>query len=294
MQISNSPSFFPPLSYTVTIAVPQSQDLAGGSTFPSDLLALEQPEMPSNIAAEFLNALLFSLGESLGGQMGGADALPLGEASASAGPMGGSDKPCCCSSGTPPARPARPTSSERPAPDKATPKAAEPPKPSSKSGDRKAAPSNKAGETGDKSSDPQLAAKIDAYLEERNSPGAGSGNLFVENGKKHNVDPLLLLAIAGHETGYGTLGIGANGMLGVGAYDDNPENALNDPQFAGIANQLNVGGRTFDHWREHFGGSPDDPIEDQVVMVGQKWATDPNWHNGVMRHYAAIQDYFGA
>lgn len=293
MQIPNVfPTAYSPLSYTVTLSVPHSQGLAGGTTFPADMLALEQPEMPANLAADFLNALLFSLGETLGGQFEGDQGAEFlaQEALAAAEPMGATEKPCCCSS-TPSARP---SSNQRPTADKATRTAPEPAKPSSQSGDRKAAPAKKAEETKDKSSDPELAAKIDAYLDERNSPGAGSGNLFVENGKKHNVDPLLLLAIAGHETGYGTLGIGANGMLGVGAYDDNPENALNDPQFAGIANQLNVGGRTFAHWRQHFGGSPDDSIQDQVVMVGQKWATDPNWHNGVMRHYAAIQDFFGA
>jgi hypothetical protein len=155
------------------------------------------------------------------------------------------------------------------------------------------APVSENSSVGDSKSDPELAGKIDAYLEKHNSPGAGSGKLFVEAGQKHGVDPLLLLAIAGHETGYGTLGIGANGMLGVGAYDHNPENALTDPQFAGLANQLEVGGRTFDHWRTHFGGSESDSIEEQVKMVGQKWATDPQWHLGVMRHYEQIQQSIG-
>jgi hypothetical protein len=285
MQINSLQTpFSAPLSYTFTLSLPQTTEVAGVGFPTSDLLALEQPEMPANVAAEFLTALLFSLGETLGNNVGPESGGLQSMAGESAGAS-----PCCCKSASPHRQPSAERGQRKPAEGKAP----QPAKPSSKTGDRKAEAAAPTKDTSDKSSDPELASKIDAYLEEHGSPGAGSGNLFVESGQKHNVDPLLLLAIAGHETGYGTLGIGENGMLGVGAYDDNPENALTDPQFAGIANQLNVGGRTFAHWRKHFGGSPDDSIEEQVVMVGQKWATDPNWHNGVMRHYAEIQKYFG-
>lgn len=271
----------PPAFYTLTFQAPGADQLSASqlqpeqhSFFPSDMLALEQPEMPANIASEFLNALLFSLGETLGTDQQQA-------------PTETNPAECCCTA-RPTGSAPRPKSSAPPARKPSEGKPAQPPAPASKP----AADTKKTKNSSDKSDDPELATKIDSYLEQHSSPGAGSGHLFLESAEKHGVDPLLLLAIAGHETGYGTLGIGANGMLGVGAYDDNPENALTDPQFAGIQNQLNVGGRTFAHWREHFGGSPDDPIEDQVKMVGQKWATDPNWHAGVMRHYAQIQEFF--
>lgn len=152
----------------------------------------------------------------------------------------------------------------------------------------------KAAKSSDKAKDPSdLAAKIDHFLEEQNSPAAGSGYLFVESGKKHQVDPLLLLAIAGHETVFGTEGVGLDGMLGVGAYDDNPNNATEDPKFAGVANQLEVGAQTFEHWRNFYGSDSNDSIEHQTEVVGQKWATDPEWAAGVMRHYAEIKAEIG-
>ena len=151
----------------------------------------------------------------------------------------------------------------------------------------------KSGKLSDKRSSSDLAAKIDHYLEEQGSPAAGSGHLFVESGEKHQVDPLLLLAIAGHETVFGTEGVGLDGMLGVGAYDDNPNNATEDPKFAGVANQLEVGAQTFEHWRSFYGSDSNDSIEHQTEVVGQKWATDPQWAAGVMRHYAEIKAEIG-
>jgi hypothetical protein len=49
-------------------------------------------------------------------------------------------------------------------------------------------------------------AQIDKYLRERGSPLAGRGATFVREGRKNGVDPLLLVAIAGAETEFGTYG----------------------------------------------------------------------------------------
>jgi hypothetical protein len=48
-----------------------------------------------------------------------------------------------------------------------------------------------------------LAAQLDAYLTEKGSPLAGYGKDFVASGQKHNVDPRLIVAIAGAESAFG-------------------------------------------------------------------------------------------
>ncbi len=47
------------------------------------------------------------------------------------------------------------------------------------------------------------AARIDSYLQGKASPLAGLGAAFRAVGIKHNIDPRLLVAIAGQETGFG-------------------------------------------------------------------------------------------
>ena len=139
--------------------------------------------------------------------------------------------------------------------------------------------------------DAKMARFIDQYLEEQGSPAAGhnAGALMVKYARQYKIDPLLLLSIAGHETVFGKEGIGVNGLLGVGAYDDNPENAVNDPQFSGIEAQIRRGAETFANLREKGGSGPADSIDAQLQAVNQAgWATDPDWHLGVKRHYDQI------
>jgi hypothetical protein len=52
--------------------------------------------------------------------------------------------------------------------------------------------------------DPQLASKIDSYLASKKSPIQGNGAVFVAAGLKYNVDPRLIVAIAGQESSFGT------------------------------------------------------------------------------------------
>ena len=49
-----------------------------------------------------------------------------------------------------------------------------------------------------------LAQSLDAYLAEKGSPLAGLGAEFVASGRRHDVDPRLIVAIAGAETSFGT------------------------------------------------------------------------------------------
>jgi hypothetical protein len=52
--------------------------------------------------------------------------------------------------------------------------------------------------------DPQLASKIDSYLSTKKSPIARNGSVFVAAGLKYQVDPRLIVAIAGQESTFGT------------------------------------------------------------------------------------------
>jgi hypothetical protein len=52
--------------------------------------------------------------------------------------------------------------------------------------------------------DPQLDSKIDTYLGGRGSPITGNGAVFFYNGVQDDVDPRLIVAIAGAESSFGT------------------------------------------------------------------------------------------
>jgi hypothetical protein len=139
--------------------------------------------------------------------------------------------------------------------------------------------------------DQKVADFINNYLEEKGSPaaGQGAGEMMVKYGKEYDVDPLVLLSIAGQETQYGKTGIGVNGMLGVGAYDSDPNNATRNPAFSGIENQIRRGAETFSRLRANGGSSSSDSIADQTAAVNKAgWATDQNWHNGVTSIYNSI------
>lgn len=51
-----------------------------------------------------------------------------------------------------------------------------------------------------------VADRIDEFLRGRKSPLAGYGKAFVRAGRKYGVDPLLMVAIAGQESSFGTYG----------------------------------------------------------------------------------------
>jgi len=136
--------------------------------------------------------------------------------------------------------------------------------------------------------DPEMSKWIDNYLAERGSPAAGhgAGEMFVKYGKQYNVDPMALLAISQHETNHGKLGVGVNKMLGVGAYDANPNGKT---PFDGMENQIRSGAKTFNNLRRKGGSSPDAPLAAQLAAVNKAgWATDPNWHSKVGKHYNSI------
>lgn len=125
-----------------------------------------------------------------------------------------------------------------------------------------------------------LAAKIDHYLSRMGSPLAGQGAAFVRSGRRWRVDPLLLVAIAGHES-----------RFGKSAY--RPFNAWG------------WGGMTFDSWSEGIEtvakGLRENYLDrglTTVAEIGAKYApigagNDPTnlnqyWQSGVGRIYAEL------
>lgn len=134
--------------------------------------------------------------------------------------------------------------------------------------------------------------KIDKYLSSKGSKAGDAkfGELAEKYGKQYDVDPMILLAIAGHETSFGTKGVGLNGLLGVGAYDSDPNNSTRNSKFSGVEQQLKVGAETFANLRKKGGASSSDPIEVQTAAVNKAgWASDPNWHTGVDQMYKQVK-----
>lgn len=136
--------------------------------------------------------------------------------------------------------------------------------------------------------DKGMSSFIDNYLQGRGSPaaGQGAGDLFTKYGKQYGVDPLVLLAISQHETNHGKLGVGIRKMLGVGAYDSNPNGKT---PYDGMEQQIRSGAKTFNNLRAKGGSNADASIADQLAAVNKAgWATDKNWHNAVQKHYNQI------
>lgn len=139
-----------------------------------------------------------------------------------------------------------------------------------------------------KGGDAGMAKWIDNYLAQKGSPAAGrsAGSMFVKYAKKYNIDPMVLLAISQHETNHGKLGVGMRKMLGVGAYDSNPNGRT---KYDGLENQIKYGAITFNNLRRRGGATPNSSIAQQLKAVNRAgWATDKKWHLKVLNHYNRI------
>ena len=149
-----------------------------------------------------------------------------------------------------------------------------------------------------KGKDKKTAAFIDAELKRKGSPAAKAknptaGEMMVDAGKKYGVDPLILASISAHETGHGKLGVGMRKMLGVSAYDNNPNNI--NKRFDGLRNQIYKGARTFARLRKKGGATANDSLAKQLLAANRGgWATDRRWHLGVARQYRQLAKRAGS
>lgn len=134
--------------------------------------------------------------------------------------------------------------------------------------------------------DKKLAEFIEGKLAGTPLEGQGLGSHFVAAGRKHDVDPMALVAISKHETNFGKLGVGVRKHMGVGAFDSSP----NTPRrWDGAVNQIYSGAKTFANLRRKGGSNSGAPLSQQLAAVNRGgWATDGNWHRGVARHYNSL------
>lgn len=96
-------------------------------------------------------------------------------------------------------------------------------------------------------------------------------------GAQFGVDPLLLLAIAGHETEWGTTGAGRQGYtLGYGVTDSGILS-----KYRGVANQYRWAAMTLAKWGVHT-------LADLLAGKASAYASDPNWERGVAAVYRSL------
>lgn len=124
------------------------------------------------------------------------------------------------------------------------------------------------------------AADIDLAL--RDTPLKGLGADFVRAEKRHGVNAWFLAGLAAHESGMGRSAIARtkNNLFGFQAYDSSPMQSARafSTRQAGIDHVAGYISREYlDNSGAHFSGI-------SVDAVGKKYATDPNWANGVVRN----------
>lgn len=97
-------------------------------------------------------------------------------------------------------------------------------------------------------------------------------------GALYGIDPLVLVAIGFHETHWGTLGLGKQGLiLGVGAYDSGASY-----KWRGLNAQLSQGAKILAQHGVHT-------IQDIMSGKASFWATDPQWKAGVVSWYNQLK-----
>jgi peptidoglycan hydrolase-like protein with peptidoglycan-binding domain len=138
--------------------------------------------------------------------------------------------------------------------------------------------------------DQKLANFLSDYIQKHGAKGIPSdiGEKIVRAAQAHHVDPMALAAIPGLETHWGKDGVGINGLAGAGAYDKNPRNAVNNPAFRGVDNQIEKAARAFEHNRDRFGGSEDQSILRQLQAAnghGHGYSTSRKWAGDVYSVY---------
>jgi cell wall-associated NlpC family hydrolase len=102
-------------------------------------------------------------------------------------------------------------------------------------------------------------------------------SLAQKYGNQYGVDPRVLLAIAGHETRWGSLGAGRQGYtLGYGVTDGGTLS-----KYRGIGNQYRYAAQTLARWGVRT-------LDDILAGKAGAYATDPNWERGVASVYRSL------
>ncbi|MFO3718143.1 glucosaminidase domain-containing protein [Anaerococcus sp. ENR1011] len=108
---------------------------------------------------------------------------------------------------------------------------------------------------------------------------AGLGKDFKKAGETYGVNPILLMAMAKHETGNGTseLFLNKNNLFGFNAYDFDPYNQAKD--FKTPADSINTVAK---HLKESYLSSDGDYYNGvSTDAIGISYATDPDWSKKV-------------
>ena len=108
---------------------------------------------------------------------------------------------------------------------------------------------------------------------------AGLGKDFKKAGETYGVNPILLMAMAKHETGNGTseLFLNKNNLFGFNAYDFDPYNQAKD--FKTPADSINTVAK---HLKESYLSSNGDYYNGvSTDAIGMSYATDPDWSKKV-------------
>jgi len=125
-------------------------------------------------------------------------------------------------------------------------------------------------------------AEIDSYLSGKSSPLASHGQVFADKGRQYDVDPRLVVAIAGAESTFGTNGqcaLERNNAWGWGG--GWPSCWQFDSWDEGI-DTVTEGLR-----RLYLDGGLDGVIRDTIPLIGEKYCGPncPNWVNNVTLFY---------
>lgn len=124
-----------------------------------------------------------------------------------------------------------------------------------------------------------LATSIDGKL--AGTPLKGTGRAFVSAGNAYGVSPWFLVAIAGHESSFGTKGFATNGS--------------HNPFGLGVTGAAGAGMR-FSTWEgaiRKAAATLGGPLykgagKTSIEAIGARWAADPAWANGVAAQMASL------
>ncbi|MGQ9494041.1 MAG: peptidoglycan DD-metalloendopeptidase family protein [Anaerolineae bacterium] len=127
---------------------------------------------------------------------------------------------------------------------------------------------------------PAISAEIiDDYLRHKDSPLVGHGQIFVDKGRQYNIDPRLLVAIAGAETSFGKrlcTPYNAWNWFYTGRWCDAPFGSWDE----GI-DRVNEGLK-----RLYFNGGLDGTIRNTIPLIGERYCPGcTNWVSNVTFFY---------